>query len=62
VRKPQLEIYRKALAISQRCPPESLFIDDSPVNIEAAQDLGMNAILYVGASELRAELKELGLL
>ncbi len=62
VRKPQLEAYRKALAISQRRPEESLFIDDSPVNIEAARDLGMNAILYAGANELRAELKELGLL
>jgi putative hydrolase of the HAD superfamily len=62
VRKPQLEVYRKALAISQRRPEESLFIDDSPVNIEAARDLGINAILYVGASELRAELEKMGLL
>ena len=61
VRKPQLEVYRKALAISQRRPEESLFIDDSLPNIQAAQDLGMNGILYVGASELRAELGKLGL-
>ena len=62
VRKPQLEAYRKALAISQRRPEESLFIDDSPVNIEAARDLGMNAIVYVGAKELRTELEKFGLL
>ncbi len=62
VRKPQLEAYRKALAISQRRPEESLFIDDAPVNIEAARDLGINAILYVGPKELRAELNKLGLL
>jgi putative hydrolase of the HAD superfamily len=62
VRKPQLEVYRKALAISQRRPEESLFIDDSPPNIQAARDLGMEAILYVGASELRAELEKSRLL
>jgi len=62
VRKPQLEVYRKALAISQRRPEESLFIDDSPANIEAARALGMEAILYVGAGELRKELEKLGLL
>jgi putative hydrolase of the HAD superfamily len=62
VRKPQLEVFRKALAISQRRAEESLFIDDSQVNIFAARDLGINAILYVGAKELRAELEELGLL
>jgi len=62
VRKPQLEVYRKALAISQRRAEESLFIDDSPPNIQAAIDLEMNAILYVGAKELSTELEKLGLL
>ena len=62
VRKPQLEAFRKALAISQRRPEESLFIDDSPGNIQAARDLGMNAILYVSPGELRADLEELGVL
>jgi putative hydrolase of the HAD superfamily len=62
VRKPQLEVYRKALAISQRRPDESLFIDDFPGNIQAARDLGMQAILYVDAASLRASLLELGLL
>jgi len=62
VRKPQLEVYRKALAISQRRPEESLFIDDFPGNIRAAHDLGMKAILYVDASSLRANLVKFGLL
>jgi putative hydrolase of the HAD superfamily len=62
VRKPQLELYRKALAISQRFAEESLFIDDSPGNIQAARDLGMQAILYVSPEELRAGLVKLGLL
>lgn len=62
VRKPQLEMYRKALAISQRRPEESLFIDDFPGNIQAACALGMKAILYVGAASLRANLVKFGLL
>ena len=62
VRKPQLEVYRKALAISQRRPEETLFIDDSPANIQAAQALGINGILYVSPLELRTDLEKLGLL
>jgi len=62
VRKPMLEAYRKALAISQRLPEESLFIDDSLANIQAARALGMNAILYVDAADLRTNLEKLGLL
>jgi putative hydrolase of the HAD superfamily len=62
VRKPQLEVYRKALAIAQRRPEETLFIDDSLANIQAAQALGMNGILYVSPKELRADLGKLGLL
>jgi putative hydrolase of the HAD superfamily len=62
VRKPQLEVYRKALAISQRRPEESLFIDDFPENIQAARDLGMKAILYVDDTSLRANLVKFGLL
>ncbi len=62
VRKPQVEVFRKALAISQRRPEESLFIDDFSGNIQAACALGMNAILYTGPGELRAELVKLGLL
>ncbi len=62
VRKPQLEVYRKALAISQRRPEESLFIDDYPENIQAARDLGMKAILYVDDASLRENLVKFGLL
>ena len=62
VRKPQLEVFRKALAISHRRPEESLFIDDSPANIDAARALGMNAILYVDPASLRADLEKFGLL
>ena len=62
VRKPQLEVYRKALAISQRRAEESLFIDDFPGNIQAARDLGMKAILYVDAASLRVNLVKFGLL
>jgi putative hydrolase of the HAD superfamily len=62
VRKPQLEAFRKPLAITQRRPAESLFIDDSSVNIQAARLVGMNAILYVSPAGLRADLEKLGLL
>ena len=60
-RKPQLEVFCKVLAISQRRPEESLFIDDTLANIQAARALGMETVLYVGAGELRADLEKLGL-
>ena len=41
---------------------DCFFIDDSPANVEAARALGMTAHRFSGASSLRAELEELGLL
>jgi 2-haloacid dehalogenase len=39
-----------------------LFIDDAPVNIEAAKGLGFQTILFRSAEQLAADLRQLGLL
>src|SRR5262249_58669919 len=51
--KPDSEIYRKALQITQRCPDECILIDDRQANLEPAQHLGMNTIHYQDAHQLR---------
>ena len=38
-----------------------LFVDDKPVNVAAAEALGMDAILFTDAVELREQLHERGL-
>src|SRR5262249_42495685 len=58
--KPDSEIYRKALQITQRAPDECIFIDDREANLEPAQHLGMNTIHYQDAQQLRQELSRLG--
>lgn len=60
VRKPDPLIYRLALGIAQRAPEECIFIDDRPANLEPAKALGIRAILFRSAEELRASLAESG--
>jgi 2-haloacid dehalogenase len=43
-------------------PATSLFIDDQPDNVAAARALGFEAVLFVDAASLRADLGRLGLL
>lgn len=59
-RKPDEEIYRTALEVTQRQADECMFIDDRPVNLECPRELGMHAILFQNAEQLRAELKKAG--
>ncbi len=60
--KPDPMIYRAALTCTRCAAGETLFIDDLPVNIQAAEELGIKGILYQGEAQLRADLRRLGLL
>lgn len=51
-RKPELEIFNLVLDRMNFIPIETLFIDDSPPNIEAATSLGIKAILVKEPSKL----------
>lgn len=61
VRKPNPEIYRLALGITQRRPEQTVFIDDRPENLVPARGVGMRAIHFQNPSQLASELKELGI-
>lgn len=60
VRKPDVEIYERALEITQRRGDETIFIDDRAENLEGARAVGMNAIQFKDAAQLERELKSLG--
>ncbi|HTP69030.1 MAG TPA: HAD-IA family hydrolase [Dongiaceae bacterium] len=60
-RKPEEQIYRIALDVSQRSPERSVFIDDRPLNLENPRRLGMHVIQFQNAQQLRADLKALGI-
>ena len=59
VRKPDARIYRMALDLTQYNPAESCFIDDRPVNIEAAAKLGMSTVLMQNPAQLKKDLQGL---
>jgi len=62
VRKPGEAIYRLALEITQRAPEECIFVDDRPGNLEAPARIGMRAIQFKNAAQLRTELAAHGVL
>ena len=54
--KPDPAIYRYTLTKLGAQPEETLFLDDKPVNVEAARALGMIAIEFSTVERLREEL------
>src|SRR5579871_5860816 len=60
LRKPGAEIYNRALQITQRRPEECVLIDDRGLNLECAQEMGMNTIQFHNVPQLRDELARLG--
>jgi len=61
LRKPEKDIYRMALEISEAKPDECCFLDDRSLNLECAQQLGMHTIQVQSSMQVREELANLGL-
>jgi putative hydrolase of the HAD superfamily len=62
LRKPDPNIYRRALGILGMPAERSLFIDDRLENVAAAAAVGMKAIRFTGADALRRDLQTLEVL
>jgi putative hydrolase of the HAD superfamily len=62
LRKPNPNIYGRALGILGKPAERSLFIDDRLENVAAAAAVGMKAIRFTGADELRCDLQALEVL
>ena len=59
-RKPERDIYRLALEMTQIPAQECCFIDDRALNLECAAKLGMHTIEMQKLDQLREELAKLG--
>lgn len=60
--KPEREIYLKMLQKFSLNPRECLFIDDTPVNIISAKELGIEGIVFTDPQSLKQELTKLSIL
>lgn len=60
-RKPDADIYRIALDISQASPDQVAYIDDRALFVEVASSLGIHGILHTDVATTRSKLAELGL-
>ncbi len=61
MRKPEERIYPLALDLTQAQPDECCFIDDRPVNIEAAGRVGMKTVLLQNPEQLKEDVRKLGI-
>lgn len=59
--KPDPAIYRYTLGKLGTAPAETLFVDDRPENVRAAAELGLHALLFTTAGQLRCDLIAAGL-
>lgn len=57
--KPDPDIFHYTLQKLGCAPEEAIFIDDKTVNVEGAQALGMQAILFTGRADMNRKIKDL---
>ena len=58
--KPQAAIFELAEQRFSLVPAQTLFIDDNPHNVQAAQDRGWQALLFADALACSREVQALG--
>ena len=62
VMKPNHEIYERTLKRLDRFPDQTIFIDDSEANVQAARMLGMEGIHFKPSLNLEADLASVGVI
>lgn len=60
--KPSAAYFRRMMTTFAFDPEDAVFIDDVPCNVEGAQAVGIDGILFKNAARLRADLSARGLL
>ena len=60
-RKPDEDIYRMALDVSQAQSDQVVYIDDRGLFVEVAREVGITGIIHTGYETTRKSLEELGL-
>ncbi len=61
LQKPDMDIFKMALDISQEAPDQVLYIDDQLLFVELAQGMGMNGIHHTDVESTIEKLKVFGL-
>jgi HAD superfamily hydrolase (TIGR01509 family) len=61
IRKPDVRIIRLALDLAQTPATQAIFIDNTPMFVKIAEDLGIRGILHDGYESTRAKLAAFGL-
>jgi putative hydrolase of the HAD superfamily len=61
VRKPDAEIFRLALDMAQVPARQVLYIDNTPMFVQIAKDMGIRSILHTSYNTTRAKLSAFGL-
>lgn len=56
--KPEKEIYLELLNKYKLIPQETIFIDDTLVNVEASESLGIRTVHYTGEEDLKIMLEK----
>ena len=59
--KPDLRIYHHLLDVTGFSPASTVFVDDAPANVAAAEQLGMTGLQFHDPETLRRDLRDLGL-
>lgn len=59
--KPSPRIYEILIERNNLEPSQTVFIDDSPANVEGAERIGMHALHFKDAATLRRDLRDHGL-
>jgi putative hydrolase of the HAD superfamily len=60
VSKPEKEIYKMAIDLTQHRPEDCVFVDDRPLNLECAESEGIHPIHFQSPAELHTSLNVLG--
>lgn len=58
--KPDHEIYKKIISEYHLVPEETVFLDDTAVNITAARECGLHGIVFQNLEQAKKELEALG--
>jgi putative hydrolase of the HAD superfamily len=61
IRKPDEDMFRLALDISQTPTEQIIYIEDTPMFVRIAESLGIRSILHTDYQSTRAKLSALGL-
>ncbi len=60
--KPDPRIFELTIERCRLDPARTVFIDDSPCNVEAGNNAGLHTLQFTGARQLRTDLLRLGLI